>query len=103
MIGHRWLGWRFKGGTPLWFNLIAGLLILDSAVHVGLLSTVSTWAQPSRDAVHSHRVPFRNGVNYFVEPWLGRYLDMWWLGMGLLATLLLLLFLNRDRLERDSF
>jgi hypothetical protein len=100
MAGGKWLGWRFKDGTPLWFTAIVGFLTADSVTHFGLLMTVSTWAQSSRDTVHSYRVPFRDGVNYFVQPWLGRYLDTWWIGMGLLAVLALLLFLNRDQLER---
>ena len=98
----RWLGWRFKNKTPLWFTLTLGLFIANSALHLGLLSTVSTWAQPSRDAAHSYRIPFRDGVNYFAQSWLGWYLDAWWLGVGLLAALTLLLVLNRDQLERAS-
>lgn len=96
------MGWRFKDGTPLWFKLIVGLLVVDSALHFGLLFTVSTWALSSRDAAHSYRVPFRDGRIYFVQSWLGRYLDTWWIGFGLFALLALLLVLNRHRLERDS-
>ncbi len=100
MAGRRWLGWRFKGRTPLWFPVIVGVLIGDSAVHVGLLMTVSSWAQSKRDAIHSYHVPFRDGVNYFVQPALGWYLDSWWIGVGLLVTLGLLLYLKRGELER---
>jgi hypothetical protein len=102
MAGSGLLGWRFKGRTPLWFTLTVGLLIVDSVAHLGLLMTVSTWAQSSRDAVHSYRVPFRDGVNYFVPYWLGRYLDSWWIGVGLFTVLALLLFLKRDQLERRT-
>jgi len=45
-------------------------------------------------------LPFRDGNIYFVQPWLGRYLDTRWTGVGLLAILVVLLFLNRDRIER---
>ena len=102
MAGSGWLGWRFKGRTPLWFPVIVGVLIADSVVHVGLLMTVSSWAQSSRDAVHSYRVPFRDGVNYFIQPELGKYLDSWWIGVGLLVLLGLMLWLKRERLERSS-
>lgn len=94
------LGWRFKGRTPLWFTVLVALLMLDSVVHFGLLMTVSTWARASRDAEHFYRVPFRDGAIYFVQPWLGRYLDSWWIGVGLFAVLILLFFLKRDQLER---
>ena len=102
MTGRGSLGWRFKGGTPLWFKAIVGLLLADSVVHFGLLMTVSSWAHASRDAEHFYRVPFRDGVIYFVQPWLGRYLDTWWIGIGLLVVLAALLFLKRDQLERVS-
>jgi hypothetical protein len=94
------MGWHFKNGTPMWFTAIVGLLLADSILHFGLLFTVSTWAQSARDAVHSYRLPFRDGNIYFVQPWLGHYLDARWSGAVLLAALVVLLFLNRDRLER---
>jgi len=74
----------------------------DSVVHVGLLMTVSSWAQSKRDTIHSYRVPFRDGVNYFVEPQLGWYLDSWWIGLGLFLILVVLLYLKRDQLERSA-
>ncbi len=100
MTGRRLLGWRFKDRIPLWFKLVVGLLIADSALHFGLLWTVSSWALSSRDAAHSYRVPFRDGSIYFVQPWLGWYLDARWIGIGLLALLVVLLLLHRDQLER---
>jgi len=102
MIGRSRLGWRFKGKTPLWFTLLVGLLLTDSALHFGMLFTVSIWARSSPDAIHSYRVPFRDGAIYFVRPWLGWYLGAWWIGLGLLAILTLLLVLNRGQLERES-
>ena len=95
------LGWRFKGRTPLWFKLVLGLLMTDSALHFGMQCTVSSWARTSPDAIHSYRVPFRDGGIYFIQPWLGWYLDAKWTGVGLLILLLLLLVLNRRQLERS--
>jgi hypothetical protein len=100
MIGRGLFGWRFKNGTPLWFKVIVALLMADALLHFGLLSTVSNWALPSPDHVHPYRVPFRDGNIYFVQSWLGSYLDAWWIGPGLLAILVLLLLRNRDQLER---
>jgi hypothetical protein len=98
----KFLGWRFRNRTPLWFTLIVGLLLANSALHFGLLCTVSSWASSSRDALHSYWIPFRDGVNYFVSSWLGWYLDAWWISLGLLAALVVMLFVKRDQLERDS-
>ena len=86
----------------MWFTLIVGLLIANSALHFGLLWTVSSWAKSSRDALHLHQIPFRDGVNYFVQPWLGWYLDAWWISLSLLTALVVLLLINRDQLERGS-
>ena len=96
------LGWRFKNRTPLWFTLSVGLLIANSVVHFGLLWTVSSWAQTTRDAMHSYRIPFRDGVNYFADSTLGWYLDAWWIGLVLFLAVVVLLVINRDQLERES-
>ena len=101
MADRGWLGWRFKNRTPGWFIVIVTVLLADTVVHFGLLMTVSSWTQASRDAEHSYRVPFRDGVNYFVQPLLGQYLDSWWLSVGLFAVLILLLVINRKELVRD--
>lgn len=94
------LGWRFKERTPVWFKLIVGLLIVNSVLHFALLWTVSSWAWSAPDSIHSYRVPFRDGVIYFVSSWLGWYLDAWWIGVVLFALLALMLVLKRDQLER---
>ncbi len=99
MIG-RGAAWQFKDRMPPWFIIIFGLLALDSALHIGLLSTVSTWASTSRDALHPYGLPFRDGRMYFVQPWVGRYLDTWWIGIALLAVLVILLVVNRHQIER---
>jgi hypothetical protein len=98
----RLLGWRFKDRTPVWFKVIVGLLLANSVLHFGLLSTVSSWAQPSPDAEHTYRLPFRDGTMYFVQSWLGWYLNAWWIGVLLLALMILLLVLKRDQLGRSA-
>jgi len=102
MTGSGRTGWRFKGKTPWWFSVTAGLLILDSLLHVGLLATVSSWAQSARDAQHVYRLPFRDGNIYFVTSWLGHYLDMRWIGIALIILLAVLLIVNRDQLEKSG-
>ena len=95
-------GWRFRGTTPIWFKLIGGFLLADAVAHFALTSTVSMWAQTSPDAAHSHRVPFRDGSIYFAAEWLGKYLEAWWISVGLFVVLAVLLLLNRDKLERSA-
>ncbi|HTS34624.1 MAG TPA: hypothetical protein VMH04_03070 [Candidatus Solibacter sp.] len=95
-------GWHFKGKTPWWFMLTAGLVLVDSAVHVALLATVSSWAQPRPDIAHSYRLPFRDGNIYFTSQLLGTYLDIRWIGIALILILAVLLFVNRDQLEKSG-
>jgi len=100
MPGNRFLGWHFKSRTPWWFTILLGLLLVDSALHFGLLFAVSWWASPSRDALHTYRLPFRDGNIYFVQQWMGAYLDARWVGAALLVLLIVMLVLNRKQLER---
>src|ERR1700686_5739072 len=100
MTGRGLFGWRFKNKTPLWFKVIVTLLMADAVAPFVFLSTVSAWALSAPDYTHAYRVPFRDGNVYFVQWWLGKYLDAWWIGPLLLAILVLLLFWNRDQLER---
>jgi hypothetical protein len=93
---------RFKRKTPLWFPLVAGLLVADAAVHIVLLSTISSWASLVRDAAHPRLLPFRDGVVYFVAPEVGWYLGAWWIAVGLFLLLAVLLIVNRDQLERRA-
>jgi hypothetical protein len=93
-------GWRFKGKTPLWFKLVAGLLITDAAAHISLSATVAWWASRARDAAHMRLLPFRDGVVYFVSPEVGWYLSAWWISIALFLLLAGLLVVNRDQLER---
>lgn len=96
------MSWRFKEKTPLWFVLIAGLLIADAAARFGLSLTVSWWASPVRDAMHMRPLPFRDGVVYFVSPEIGWYLGAWWTAVGLFVVLAVLLAVNHNQLERTD-
>ena len=102
VVGKQQMGWRFREKMPLWFKLIAGLLIVDATAHFSLLWTVSSWASPVRNAGHAHPVPFRDGVVYWVGPEIGWYLSAWWIAVGLFLLLAVLLIVNRDQLERTA-
>jgi hypothetical protein len=96
------MSWRFKEKTPLWFLLVAGLLIADAVAHFALLFTVSWWASPVRDALHPRPLPFRDGFVYFVTQEVSWYLGAWWIAVALFFILAILLFVNRDQLERTD-
>jgi hypothetical protein len=96
------MSWRFKEKTPLWFKLTAGLLITDAALHFILLWTVSWWASPVRDALHSRPLPFRDGVVYWVSPSAAWYLNAWWIAVALFFLLAVLLVFHRDQLDRTG-
>jgi hypothetical protein len=97
-----WLGWRFKGATPLWCKVMLGLIVVDSVAHFVLLAFVSSWAAVARDAVHPYPLPFRDGQVYFVAPWMGAFLNAWWIAPALFGVLVVMLVVKRDQLERGS-
>jgi hypothetical protein len=95
-------GWRFKDKTPLWFTALVALIAVDSAAHFLPLWTVPHWAKAKPDAIHTYRLPFHDGVIYFVQPLVGQYLNAWWIDVGMLVILVVLLFANRNKLERGT-
>jgi hypothetical protein len=97
-----WLGWRFKRQTPWWFTVVVILIAVDSVAHFALLFVVSSWASPTRDAIHAYPLPFRDGHVYFVSPVVGEFLNAWWLAPLLFAALVVLLVFKRDDLVRDQ-
>lgn len=77
------------------------LLGLNLLTDIGLSMSITWWASPVIDAMHSHAVRFRGGVTYFVRPWLGKYLDVAdWMSFVLLAVLFAILWIYRDDVER---
>ena len=51
--------------------------------------------------MHSYPVRFRGGPTFFVQPWLGTYFDYdIYVGFALLSLFGVLLWVNRDKLER---
>jgi hypothetical protein len=62
---------------------------------------IPRWAPILPDSTHSYPIRFRGGPTYFVQPWLGAYFDYgFYAGFVLLGAFLLLLWLNRDKIER---
>lgn len=95
--------WQFKGKTPGWAKILAGLLMLNIFLQVATTYWIPRWAPVQIDPAHSYPIRFRGGPTYFVQPWLGAYSDYGiYAGFVLLAVFALLLWLNRDQLERIS-
>jgi hypothetical protein len=93
--------WQFKGKTPWWAKILAGLLVLNIFMQIATAYWIPTWAPVQSDPVHSYRIHFRGGPTYFVQPWLGTFSEYGlYAGFVLLAVFALLLWLNRDQLER---
>lgn len=95
--------WQFKDRTPAWAWILAVLLMLNIALQVAAAYGVPRWAPIHPDPIHSYAIHYQGGPTYFVQPWLGVYFDYGFeAAFGLLALFILLLFLNRDKLERVS-
>ncbi|MFZ0734606.1 MAG: hypothetical protein WAM79_19965 [Candidatus Sulfotelmatobacter sp.] len=93
--------WQFKDRTPAWAWILAVILILNIALQIATAYGVPRWAPVRADLIDSYPIRYQGGPTYFVQPWLGLYFDYGFeAGFGLLALFIVLLFLNRDNLER---
>jgi len=93
--------WQFKGKTPIWAYVIAALLGMNILLQLTAVYWVSWYAPTQHDRTHTYPIRFRGGPTYFVRSWLGVYDDYsLYIGFALLGVFLLLLWLNRDKLER---
>jgi hypothetical protein len=95
--------WKFKGKTPAWAYVLTVLLLVNAVLQIAAAYWISSRAPVEADPVHSFPVRFRGGPTFFVQPWLGAYNDYgFYAGLVLLGLVLLLLWLNRDQLERTG-
>ena len=93
--------WQFKGKTPGWAKVLAGLLVMNILLQIATAYWIARSAPIQADLVHSYRIRVHGGPTYFVQPWLGAYSDYGlYLGFVLLALFAVLLWVNRDQLER---
>jgi len=93
--------WQFKGKTPGWAKILAGVLVLNILLQIATAYWIARSAPTQADLVHSYRIRVHGGPTYFVQPWLGAYSDYGlYLGFVLLALFAVLLWVNRDQLER---
>lgn len=77
--------------------------MLNMLLQIATAYWIARWAPIQADPAHSYRIHGRGGPTYFVQPWLGAYSDYGlYLGFALLVLFGLLLWVNRDQLERIS-
>jgi hypothetical protein len=93
--------WQFKGETPLWAKILAGVLFLNILLQVVSSYGIPRWTPIHPDAVHSYAIHYRGGPTFYVQPWIGLYVDYGvYLGFAVLVLFLVLLWINRDQLEQ---
>ena len=93
---------RFKDQTPAWAPILTGLFLMNICVQIVAAYWIPHWAPIQPDLTHSYRIQFRGGPAYFVQPWLGALSDYgFYIGFILVGAFLLLLWLNRDKVERN--
>jgi len=81
--------------------VLAGVLMLNILLQIATAYWIARWAPNQADLVHPYRIRVHGGPTYFVQPWLGAYSDHGlYLGFVLLALFAVLLWVNRDQLER---
>lgn len=92
---------QFKGKTPVWAQILTGLMLVHVVLQITAAYWISHWALLHPDGTHPYRVRSRGGPAYFVQPWLGAYYDYGlYAGFALLGLVIFLLWFNRDKIER---
>lgn len=94
--------WQFKDKTPGWAYIFTVVLLVHVMLQIVTAYWIPSWAPVQADSTHSYAIRFRGGgPTFFVKPWLGTYVDYGlYVGFAFLGLFLLLLWLNRDKLER---
>lgn len=96
----RWV-WNPKGWNALLAYGAFSLFTIDFLVQFGLDFAIQRWWPTRPDSLHSSPIRFKGGSIHFVQPWLGKYEDYgFWGGFILLAFIFLLMWINRDDVER---
>jgi hypothetical protein len=92
---------QFKGKTPAWAYVLAVLFMIDIFLQIASTYWIPHWAPVHADPAHVYPIHFRGGPTYFVQPWLGAYFNYgFYAGFVLIGLFLLLLLLNRGKVER---
>jgi len=92
---------QFKGKTPAWARILTGLLVINIFLQLAAAWWIPHWAAIQPDLTHAYKVQFRGGPAYFVQSWLGALYDYgFYAGFALVGAFLLLLWLDRDKVER---
>jgi hypothetical protein len=95
--------WQFKGKAPASFKVLFALLGINFVGQFATSYAIPRWSPIRPDVAHSYLIRFRGGPAYFVQAWLGKYLDYgFWAHFVLLALMFLIAWLHRDELERVS-
>ncbi len=72
IFGRRRL--HFKSKVPVSYKVAFVLFATSVFFEIGTKLAIPKWSPKVADAVHSY--PFAiHGVIYFVQPWIGKYLD----------------------------
>jgi hypothetical protein len=94
---------QFKGKTPVWAQILTSAIVVEMFLQIAATYWIPRWAPLQPDVTHSYQIRFRGGPVYFVQPWLGAYSDYGlYAGFALVGLFFLLLWLNRDKVERVS-
>ncbi len=85
----------------MWAQILAGVLVLNIALQIVTAYAIPRWFPIQRDASHPYAIHFKGGPIYYVQPWVGVYTDYGlWIGFALVTVFVILLWVNRDQLER---
>ncbi len=95
---HRW---QWIGKPPVYWTVLLCAMMAQVAVSLVLFSTLPRWARSVPDASHPIVLRMKGGHLYYLSPGMGCYMNNDVLiTFGLLGILALIMFINRDKIER---
>ena len=93
--------WQFKDKAPVSFKVVFALFGINLVAQIGTFYAIPRWWRSRPDSAYCCAIRFKGGAVFFVQPWLGKYLDYgFWAGFGLLAPMFLIMWFHRDEIER---
>ncbi len=98
--GHRY---DWTGEAPLYWKTLFFVTVTEFVAGFLLGITLPYWAHSAFDFAHPVELRMKGGRNYFLSPWLGWYMNNYlWIFLGLLAFLVLIMIIQRDKGRRSG-
>jgi hypothetical protein len=92
---------KFRGEAPMAFKVVLALFAANVLTQIAISYALPRYFSVTPDDVHTFPL-HKGGVTFFVQPWLAQFSDYGsWANYVFFGMLCVILFVYRDRLERN--